>query len=695
MATRLIEDIGIPAPEPGVAEPELLQRVGLVLNSTLELKEVLKRLAEITRELLGAERCSIFLLEGDRLEPAVCIGRFPDEDLWTAFRSMGSIDLDSVPFGREKLERGRAVGIEDALASAFVPDEWVARFGVRSVALTPLLVAGSPCGLMAVDQMTERRFRPEELRLLEAIGCYAGVAIRNARLFEKTHRRALVQEVLARAAGDLIAPLHASEVVDRLVDAYSRLLGARLCAVGLFQDDFTKIDAVATRGTARSLRSVQAEEVPRHIIDRIFDEWTRGPRVLEFVDEPWFADFLGGGAVGASKYLLLPLIVEKRIRGAVLMGFGPSFVIRPEELSAAKALAAIASAALERSALVERNELRLRRVEVLHDLSSALTERFDAATIVSKLNGLLTGHRFEVLGLAFRDRKLARRLGGAELTDAEQAVLRSKTGCLTLPDGTLGVRMKLGRRHIGVMRVAPSDLAPDERSFVEALAGGVAEVASRGALRATVEDANRERAVAEERGRIAADLHDTAGQIFVAISLLAHHQGEQLPPDSPWSGKFRRLAELAERGKWEINQAVQALAFFPAGRRGIVPSLKSLTRSFESDSGIQVLLDVTGSTIRLSPRIERALYRVAHEALTNAWRHARCSTIRLELAFDRPQTSMVIVDDGTGVRPDQEGPRVGIANMRRAMDEVDGSLRIKNVKPHGLRVEASVPSEAA
>ena len=42
---------------------------------------------------------------------------------------------------------------------------------------------------------------------------------------------------------------------------------------------------------------------------------------------------------------------------------------------------------------------------------------------------------------------------------------------LTLPDGTLGVRMKLGRRHIGVMRVAPSDLAPDERSIVEALAG--------------------------------------------------------------------------------------------------------------------------------------------------------------------------------------------------------------------------------
>ena len=82
-----------------------------------------------------------------------------------------------------------------------------------------------------------------------------------------------------------------NEVVDRLVDAYSRLLGARLCAVGLFQDDFTKIDAVSTRGTTRSLRSISAVEAPQHIIDRIYDEWTKHPRGLEFNDEPWFEDF--------------------------------------------------------------------------------------------------------------------------------------------------------------------------------------------------------------------------------------------------------------------------------------------------------------------------------------------------------------------------------------------------------------------
>src|SRR5688572_4657266 len=244
MVTRLVEEVRLTTPEV-VTQPELLQRVGLVLNSTLELKEVLLRLAEITRDLLGADRCSIFLLEGDALEPAVCIGHLPDEDLWTAFRSMGSISLDDIPLGREHLERGRSVGIEAAPASSFVPDEWVARFPLRSIALTPLLVADDPCGLMAVDYVTPRSFTAEELSLLEAIGCYAGVAIRNSRLFEKTRRRALVQEVLARAAGDLIAPLQASEVVDRLVDAYSRLLGARLCAVGLFEDDFSKIDAVA------------------------------------------------------------------------------------------------------------------------------------------------------------------------------------------------------------------------------------------------------------------------------------------------------------------------------------------------------------------------------------------------------------------------------------------------------------------
>src|SRR5687768_262844 len=110
MVTQLARDIDFGGPRVGVGETALLQRVGLVLNSTLESSEVLKRLADITRELLEGDRCSILLLDGDQLGPAVCIGESVDEELWAAFRAMGPIHVNRSRSIEEVLEGRRAVG---------------------------------------------------------------------------------------------------------------------------------------------------------------------------------------------------------------------------------------------------------------------------------------------------------------------------------------------------------------------------------------------------------------------------------------------------------------------------------------------------------------------------------------------------------------------------------------------------------
>ncbi|MGH2685722.1 MAG: GAF domain-containing protein, partial [Actinomycetota bacterium] len=186
-------------------EERLLERVALALNSTLELRGVLRVLAEVTLEVSGADRCSLFLLEGHTLHPAVAIGTEEDGDLWSAFRGMGPVDLDDIPGALEHLRAGKAVGIDDAGASNLVPHGWVERFSLRTLVLVPLLAAGEPCGLMAVDFRTYHPIGQRELALLEAIGAYAGVAVRNARLFEAVSRRARLQEAMARGASALVS----------------------------------------------------------------------------------------------------------------------------------------------------------------------------------------------------------------------------------------------------------------------------------------------------------------------------------------------------------------------------------------------------------------------------------------------------------------------------------------------------------
>jgi signal transduction histidine kinase len=125
----------------------------------------------------------------------------------------------------------------------------------------------------------------------------------------------------------------------------------------------------------------------------------------------------------------------------------------------------------------------------------------------------------------------------------------------------------------------------------------------------------------------------------------------------------------------------------------LAASIRALARSFEKDSGMRIVVDVEGSTRRLSARVEQALYRVTHEALANAWRHGRGANVRVCLATGTDEVSLTVVDDGVGFKFSEEEPRIGIASMRRAIDEVGGSLRIRNVKPHGVRVEARVSKE--
>src|SRR5207245_9727516 len=136
----------------------------------------------------------------------------------------------------------------DAASSALVPRIWTRRFSLRSLVLVPLVAAGEPCGLMVVDYRTPRRFPADEVRLLEAIGASAGVAVRNARLFEETRAAAVERARLLtqrdlhlrqlRVLYGLRASLAKGLNADLLADRLNELLG----------DERVRVTRIAFRG---------------------------------------------------------------------------------------------------------------------------------------------------------------------------------------------------------------------------------------------------------------------------------------------------------------------------------------------------------------------------------------------------------------------------------------------------------------
>jgi signal transduction histidine kinase len=191
-------------------------------------------------------------------------------------------------------------------------------------------------------------------------------------------------------------------------------------------------------------------------------------------------------------------------------------------------------------------------------------------------------------------------------------------------------------------------------------------------------DAERERrvAAAEERARIARELHDSAGHAINAILLqlgAARVLRDREPERS--EAALETVERVARETIDEIDTLVGALredrSTEVSGARG-VDEIEALVEGHRA-SGLEVSLDVRGSLGRLSPAVDRAAYRIAQEALTNAARYGAGSA---ELRVDFLERALELtvrnaIQTGAVIR---RGGGHGIAGMRERAALLGGTL---------------------
>jgi PAS domain S-box-containing protein len=195
----------------------------------------------------------------------------------------------------------------------------------------------------------------------------------------------------------------------------------------------------------------------------------------------------------------------------------------------------------------------------------------------------------------------------------------------------------------------------------------------------------------DERRRIARELHDTAGQILVALNLTLVPLEQQLQKDNP--ALARQVTEslgLVEELSRDLRTMSHLLHPPLLDEAGLLSAVRWYVEGFAARSKIQVDLQLDPNIGRLPAELETAIFRIVQECLTNIHRHSGSSSASIVILRDVQKVSVEICDQGKGIRmPLRAG--VGIQGMRERVRQLGGQLEIDSGKS-GTRITAIVPA---
>ncbi|MGY6024544.1 sensor histidine kinase [Streptomyces spinosirectus] len=205
----------------------------------------------------------------------------------------------------------------------------------------------------------------------------------------------------------------------------------------------------------------------------------------------------------------------------------------------------------------------------------------------------------------------------------------------------------------------------------------------------------REAGVADERRRLAAEIHDTIAQGLTGI--IAQLQVVVNTPDRDQAREHTgRAMELARHSLGEARRSVHNLAPVALENDGLPEALKKTVAEWGERTGVRADFTVTGTAEQLHEEVSATLLRIVQEALSNAARHAHATRVGVTLSFLGDEVILDIRDDGTGFDPLTLPARTsaggfGLDGMRARAERIAGSLTVESEPGHGTALSARVP----
>lgn len=200
-----------------------------------------------------------------------------------------------------------------------------------------------------------------------------------------------------------------------------------------------------------------------------------------------------------------------------------------------------------------------------------------------------------------------------------------------------------------------------------------------------------------ERSRISKELHDELGQAMMLLKFQVSGIHEKLT-DPATRKESSQVLENIDEAIENIRRLAKDLSPTVLEGLGISAAVRFLLEEFGKSSNIAVAADIDEVSDLLAPKLQRHIYRIFQEALTNIGRHAQARQVKAMIKGSEQCIAILIQDDGKGFEVDEvlddrsKARRFGLATIKERVQLIGGSLDLKSELGSGTKITFTVPA---
>ena len=200
-------------------------------------------------------------------------------------------------------------------------------------------------------------------------------------------------------------------------------------------------------------------------------------------------------------------------------------------------------------------------------------------------------------------------------------------------------------------------------------------------------------AALDERRRITFELHDGILQSLATLILRLEECGKRLSDSQQeLANELRSLEELTRGSMKEIRQFLAGQTSKPLIAGTLIDKLREEARFLRDGMGLDVILESEPEELGLPPDVEREVYYVLREGLTNVTRHSHASKVEIHLTRHNGRFEGSLSDNGVGFRPEsvRSETGLGLTGMEQRLKQIGGELLVKSSPGQGTNLSFAV-----